>query len=199
MNLANLDNPVHLMRLNNFTVPGTEQKVTAALRIETESLGGNTSATDRAQNGIKPKSLNVSLVLPFDQGQELSELVQRVESMDADGKLTVYHIVDTTAQALNIRQVQFNETLSVRELDGKKAWQVSFTLTEYRSVPEKVEQRQQTAAAETQSAGGAAVPTTPPAPTADGDASLTGFERFLAWTDDALAPENPADNSDATA
>ncbi|WP_299945897.1 hypothetical protein [uncultured Microbulbifer sp.] len=187
------------MRLNAFTVPGSELVVNGVLRIETESLGGNTSSTDRAQNGIKAKSLSVSLVIPFDQGEELNGLLRQAESVDDNGKLTVFDIVDDTARAMNIRQVQFNESFTAREIPGKHAWRVTFTLSEYLSVPEKVEQRQQTQTAAPQSSDGEPVAPTGAAIPAEGE-TYTGFEQVLKWADDALAPEpDSGDPSGATA
>lgn len=186
------------MRLNDFTLRGTERIVNGVLRIETESLGGNTSATDRAQNGIKPKGLTVSLVIKFDDADHLRNLVRLAESVDSNGKLTVFDIVDDTAQAMNIRQVQFNDAFNVREMGDKKAWRVNFTLAEYLSVPEKTEQRQPVQAAETQSADGDPVAATAAEEQA-GPQELTGVEKVLKWADDALAPREQEAQTDAVA
>lgn len=176
------------MRLNDFILRGSELAVNSVLRIETESLGGNTSSSDRAKNGIKPKTLTVSLVIAFKNAEHLSALVQQVESVDTNGKLTVFDIVDDTARAMNIRQVQFNEALNVRQIPEKKAWRVNFTLSEYLSIPEKVEQRQKTQAAQQQSANGEPVATAS-VEDQEGGESLTGFEKVLKFADDALAPD----------
>lgn len=186
------------MRLNNFVLQGTELAVNGRLTIETESLGGNTSGSDRANNGIKPKMLIVSLVIKFDQVDHLRELIRTAEATDANGKLVVYDIVDPTAQGMNIRQVQFDETLNVRDLIEKKAWRVTFTLSEYLSIPEKTEQRQQTETPEEQSAEGEQVAS---ANTEEqgGTEELTGFEKVLKFADDALAPDEPEAQANAVA
>ncbi|MCO1336850.1 hypothetical protein MO867_21205 [Microbulbifer sp. OS29] len=182
------------MRLNDFTLRGSQLAVNGVLRIETESLGGNTSSTERAQNGIKPKALTVSLVITFDNADDLSSLLQQAESVDENGKLTVFDIVDDTARAMNIRQVQFNEAFNVREMVGQKAWRVNFTLSEYLSIPEKKEQRLQTETAQQQSASGEAVAETGVESQEEAE-TYTGFEKVLKLADDALAPdeeENPS-------
>ncbi|WP_444901685.1 hypothetical protein ACJJIG_21140 [Microbulbifer sp. SSSA007] len=176
------------MRLNDFTVRGTELAVNGVLRIETESLGGNTSSSDRAKNGIKPKTLTVSLVINMDNPDDLSELIQQAESVDENGKLTVFDIVDETARAMNIRQVQFNESVNARKIPEKTAWRVNFTLSEYLSIPEKVEQRQKTETAQQQSANGEQVAATGVEDQEEAE-SLTSFERVLKFADDALAPD----------
>ncbi|WP_051085457.1 hypothetical protein [Hahella ganghwensis] len=71
------------MRLSEFTVPGTELVVSGHLRIETEELGGQTNATDRANKGIKPKTLNVSLLIKKKHAGELTELVKVAEAVDS--------------------------------------------------------------------------------------------------------------------
>ncbi|WP_226648113.1 hypothetical protein [Microbulbifer variabilis] len=176
------------MRLNDFVLRGSEITVNGVLRIETESLGGNTSSTDRAKNGIKPKALTVSLVIAFNKSADLSELLQQAESVDENGKLKVFDIVDDTAKAMNIRQVQFNEAFNVRQIPEKKAWRVNFTLSEYLSIPEKVEQRQKTQTAQRQSANGEAIAAAD-TEQQDGTETLTGFEKVLKFADDALAPD----------
>ncbi|MFA0810860.1 baseplate complex protein [Microbulbifer epialgicus] len=176
------------MRLNDFTLRGSELAVNGVLRIETESLGGNTSSSDRAKNGIKPKSLTVSLVITFENSADLSALIQQAESVDENGKLTVFDIVDETARSMNIRQVQFNEAFNVRKIPEKQAWRINFTLSEYLSIPEKVEQRQQTQTAQQQSANGEAV-AAGSTEEQQGTENYTGFEKVLKFADDALAPD----------
>ena len=110
------------------------------------------------------------------------------------GALVTYDIVEPTANAMNVRQVQFVDTFTARPIDGLRAWRVSFGLAEYRSVPEKIEQRQQTAAPQTQQAEGdtVAAADTPAAPSQAAAPELTGFENVLAFLDEQLAPDSSA-------
>ncbi|NIB44764.1 DNA-binding protein [Pseudomaricurvus alkylphenolicus] len=130
------------MRLDDYTVPETELKVRASMRIETKSLGGTTSASDRTNNGIKPKEFTVSLLIPFENERDLTALIKTAETVDSAGRLKVYTINERTANAMNVRQVQFTDNVSVREMEQNEAWRVSFMLVEYFSVAEKKEQRQ---------------------------------------------------------
>lgn len=173
--------------LNDFQVPGFDLQVDASIKIESESLAGQTSSTDRAHNGIKPKSIKVNLLIRFADADELAALVRVIEAVDGDGAPSVYDIVDPMANAMNIRQVQFNDTSSFRQLPGVDAWRITFNLVEKLSIPEKQESRQEAAAPETQSADGQAVA----AVSGEDDAQeLTGFESILKYADDALAPED---------
>lgn len=187
------------MRLNDFILRGSEQVVNGRLRIETESLGGNTSASDRANNGIKPKVLIVTLVIKFDAADHLRELVRVAEAVDSNGKLVVYDILDDTAQAMGVRQVQFSDDFNVRQIPGQNAWRVNFTLQEYLSIPEKIEQRAQVQTSEAQTAEGEEIEDQSVAAEEGGQQrEYTGFERVLKWADDALAPEEEA-GTDAVA
>ncbi|MCX2834446.1 baseplate complex protein [Microbulbifer thermotolerans] len=187
------------MRLNDFILRGSELVVNGRLRIETESLSGNTSASDRANNGIKPKALVVSMVIKFDAADHLHELVRVAEAVDSNSKLVVYDILDDTAQAMGVRQVQFSDDFNVRQIPGQSAWRVNFTLQEYLSVPEKVEQRAQVQAPEAQTAESEGIEgQTVVAEESEQQREYTGFERVLKWADDALAPEEEA-GTDAVA
>ncbi|MDG9666717.1 DNA-binding protein [Hahella sp. CR1] len=173
------------MRLNDFTVPGTELTVTGNLRIETEDLGGQTSGTDRANKGIKPKTLTVSLLILKKHAGDLTDLVKVAEAEDGAGKLRVYDIVEDTARAMNVRQVQFTGAFVCKDLSPSQAWRVSFTLAEYLSVAEKTEQRRDLSQTEVQQATGETIAAQEETP-AEGE-TLTGFETFLSKVDKALA------------
>jgi len=174
------------VRLNEYTVPNSELRVNASLRIENETLAGQTSSTSSTNKGVKPKVLQVSLLIRFDDAKQLTELTSVAEAMDDKGALTVYDIVEPTANAMNVRQVQFTDNFSVREVDGNKAWRVTFSLKEYLSVSEKAEQRLAVSEPGAQSAEGDTIST---ASTSQDTATepLTGFEQFLSRVDKALA------------
>lgn len=176
------------MRLDDFTVPGDNLNVRGGLRIESESLAGNTSGTDRTSKGIKPKSFSVSLLIKFKDEKKLTELIRAAESVDSNGRLRIYTVVDRTINVASVRQVQFDDNVSWREDEDLHAWQVSFSLVEYKSVPEKTEQRQaKKTATPTASITGAATTATPDTTAAEQPAApLTGFEAFLSRVDKAL-------------
>ncbi|CDG95146.1 conserved hypothetical protein [Xenorhabdus bovienii str. puntauvense] len=51
-----------------------------------------------------------------------------------NGKLKLYRVANLTAQAINFRIGAFTSTLDASKVDGKQAWQVTFTLREHLSV-----------------------------------------------------------------
>lgn len=174
--------------LDGEKIQGKSLQVTANLRIESADLSGQTSNTDRAHKGFKPKALTVSLLIPFADRQHLTHLVRMAEKTAGGGQLHVYRVVNDTAEAFGIRQVLFSDNLSVREDDVLRAWRIQFTLTEKLSNPERVETRRAGNAVQQQAGTGGAV-AAPAASGADGKppAELTGFERVLQRVDDMLA------------
>ncbi len=127
--------------LDGYKVQGKALRVSANLRIESEDLSGQTSQTGRAHKGFKPKTLTVSLILPYRDRNHLTELIALAEATAADGQLKTYRLVNDSAEAFGIRQVQFSDNLSIREDDNLHAWQVQFGLIEQYSNAERVELR----------------------------------------------------------
>jgi hypothetical protein len=127
----------------NYTVPGKNLKVSGSFAMVRKDLGGFTSGTDFSSGGVKPKRLNVALDLPYAQEDDMKQLTAIATAVDSDGDPINYDIVDRTARAMLIRQVHFQDNFRVAEHDTLEAWSVSFTLEEWRSIPELVEQRQE--------------------------------------------------------
>jgi hypothetical protein len=169
--------------LDGQQVLGKRMKVTANLRIESEDLSGQTSGSEKAHKGFKPKTLTVTLQIAFVDQVQLKTLMRLAEATEGGGQLKTYRIVNDTASAFGMRQVQFTEGVSAREDDTLASWSVQFTLTEKQSNPEKVEQRRAANGTKAQSADGTGV--------AGDDGSgtgtaLTGFEATLKKLDNYL-------------
>jgi hypothetical protein len=174
------------MMLGNYTVPDKNRRVSVSLRFDEEKLGAQTSGTDTAHKGIKPKLINVFFIVPFVEEKKLTELIAVAESVTDKGNKTIYDIVEPAANAMKVRKVQFTDTLEVREDYTLNAWGVSFALLEYKSVAEKTEQRQPVATAPAQSAPGETVASSDDSG-ADDEAPVTGVEKFIAGLDRALS------------
>ena len=123
------------MMIGDFKLQGFNIKVTSIIRLPADDLSGQTSSTNIAENGIKPKRLSVALQIRF-VDDFLQKLVAIVEATDDADKRIIYDIVDRTANALNIKQARFAESMMVREDETTKSWSITFVLIEYRSVPE---------------------------------------------------------------
>lgn len=170
--------------LDRTQVQGHNLKVSANLKIESENLGGQTSGTDSAHKGFKPKTLTVSLQIKFKQKEQLTSLVQLAQNVEKSGKRKIYRIVNDTAAAFGVKQCQFSDNFSAREDDSLKQWQIQFVLTEYDSTAEKTEQRQTAAAGakvNTQGTNGEKIESE------EGESNqLTGLEKVLKKADEAV-------------
>jgi len=173
--------------LDGTQVRGKGLKVAAALRIESEDLSGQTSNTASAHKGFKPKTLAITLLIPFADRSHLIQLMSLAQATGSGGQRKVYRIVNDTAEAFGVRQVEFSDSVTAREDDTLKAWRVSFTLAEKLSTAERVETRRPGNPIKQQSAPGQAVGDAAPAAGSDSaGAELTGFEKVLKRLDTAL-------------
>ncbi len=184
------------MRLDSYAVPGKNLKVRANMRIASESLDGQTSTTDTAHKGFKAKVFTITLLLPFDQAEELTSLIRVAEAVDATGDRKVYAISDKTANALKVRQVKFSDNISTREAENLQAWQVSFVLTEHLSTPEKAEQKIETKTANAQVIDGEEIQAATEKALEVSQAGLTTVEKFFKWLDDGLKSDEPEENGE---
>ncbi|UIP32586.1 DNA-binding protein [Stutzerimonas kunmingensis] len=175
--------------LDGEKVQGKGLKITANLCIESDDMSGQTSNSASAHKGFKPKTLTVSLLIRFADREQLRDLMRLAEATEGGGQLKTYRIVNDTATAFGVRQVQFSDGVSAREDDTLAAWRVQFTLAEKLSNPERVEKRRQPSTVTSQSAPGQAVSSTATA-AGDGAAApgqeLTGFEATLKKLDNYL-------------
>ena len=126
-----------MILLNNYQIPGYEQKVSASLSIAGEDMSGQSSSTTQAETGEKAKEISISTHIKFIDAKELTALITVAEAKGGQDERMIYDIINITANAMNIRQVQFQGDVQVHEEDKLRAWAITFKLVEYNSVPEK--------------------------------------------------------------
>lgn len=129
-----------MLNLNSTSIALKSLRITASQELASEDASGQTSNTDTAETGTKAKMLTVSGLLPFKQGELLANLFTMAEATE-DGARVIYRISNQTATALGVKQVRFSSKIEAVEQETTRQWAVSFTLSECRSVPEKVEER----------------------------------------------------------
>lgn len=174
-----------LLLLDGEAIQGKTLKVTANLRIEADDMSGQTSNTEKAHKGFKPKTLTVNLIVPYKNSDWLRALMRLAEATEGGGQLKTYRVVNDTAAAFGMRQVTFAETISAREDDSLACWKIQFGLTEKKSNPEKVEKRSDKSAVTAQSGTGSTVGGSGEGPgEGEGQSGLTGFEATLKKIDD---------------
>lgn len=177
------------MNIGGLKVPGFEIKTAVRLRLPSKDASGDSSSTARTEQGVKGKQVTVSLKLNFEDKEQLTALTQLAEQVDNSGKRTVHAINDMTANSMQIRQVKFSDTLSVRPINKLKAWLISFTLVEHISVSELNEKKQSSDVAVAQSSEGETIDNQEPG---EEQLELTFTEKILKNVDDLLKPDETA-------
>ena len=136
------------MMIGGYEVPGFriggagfEGKCTATVETPTDDLSGNTDSTDKADKGVKPKKLNISFSLRYKEKSHLTALVELAEARDGGGEAIKYPIVSGLATILRIRTAQFSGQVSIDPDDTLHCWRITFSLSEFRSVPEAANAR----------------------------------------------------------
>ncbi len=138
-----------MLNLNTQKINLKSLKITASQVLASEDASGVSSSTDVAETGIKAKLLTVTGYVQFKNNDHLSQLFELAEATK-DGARTIYRISNHTASALGIKQVRFSSKIEAAEQEQTRQWRISFSLAEYRSVPQKVEERQPEQAANVQ-------------------------------------------------
>lgn len=167
--------------LDGVAVRGKNLKVTANFKIESDNLSGQTSSTASNLKGFKPTVLTVSLQIKYDNQAYLESIISLARAVTGGGKRKVYRVVNKTAAAFGMKQVEFTDNFSARQDDSLKQWQVQFNLTEHISTPERVESRQQSSKVEQQQTPGVPIEEKP-----EQAEELTSWEKILKRVDSGL-------------
>ncbi|CAM2738647.1 adenine glycosylase [Pseudoalteromonas distincta] len=138
-----------MLTLNSLSIVLKSLRITASQELASEDASGQSSSTEQAETGIKAKTLAVSGFLPFTMADNLADLFNLAEATE-DGARVIYRISNRTANTLGVKQVRFSSKIEAVEQQTTRQWSVSFTLSEYSSVPQKVEERTPQAAANQQ-------------------------------------------------
>ncbi len=129
-----------MLNLNSTRLQLKSLRITASQELASEDASGQSSSTDQAETGIKAKTLAVSGFLPFTMADNLADLFNLAEATEG-GARVIYRISNRTANTLGVKQVRFSSKIEAVEQETTRQWAISFTLVEYRSVPQKVEER----------------------------------------------------------
>lgn len=173
-----------MLTLNATKIPLKAIRITASQELATEDASGQSSSTDAAETGMKAKMLSVTGLIRFTEKQQLTDLFKLAEATEGGARVT-YRISNKTAEALGVKQVKFSSSIEAMEQETTRQWNISFTLAEVRSVPQKKEERTpQPAAAQQGATGQAAADESAPPQT---EVPLTGFTAFLKSVDNGLA------------
>lgn len=125
--------------LSGKQIKGHDLKISVSLPLASEDVSGQSSKTAKIQKGDKAKTVSVGLQIKFLNAKDLTALVALAEAKDKAGARVIYQILERTANAMNIREVTFDNNFNVSEDATLELWTVSFDLAEHNSVAEKKE------------------------------------------------------------
>lgn len=174
-------------------------KIELSMQLVDQDQSGQTSATGSSEQGDKAKEIRITGLIPFTDATQLARLFELASAKDDAGNRVVRRFGASIGRTVKIRQVKFHGSVTAPEHSNLMAWQVSFNLREYLSIPEVAEQRQAQTSANTgqnsdQTAGvipSAAITDAPP------QVVMSSLEKFLKGIDNAIgAPNETAAPSD---
>ncbi|HBM3076838.1 TPA: hypothetical protein O4E86_000878 [Klebsiella oxytoca] len=134
-------NSIPTLALNGEGIPLKNMRVTLTMQFKDQEQSGQTSSTARSEQGTKGKELRVSGEVPFKTPDVLKRIFELASATGTDGKRQRYRVAHDVARAVGFREATFTGSLDAPQQDGRMSWLVTFTLTEYISVPEKREER----------------------------------------------------------
>lgn len=173
-----------LLALDGEGIAMQNMLVSPSMQFQEKDQSGQTSSTANAEQGIKAKELRVSGLITFDNQTVLQRLFQIASATESSGALKTYRIANDTASAINFREGTFTGQIDATPQEDILAWQVSFTLREKGSVPEKRQARKANATTSTKQTGVAG---------ANGSASADEDKDKMSWFEQkVLKPVNDA-------
>lgn len=143
---GSIDNIV--LALDGESIILKNPEISAEYDLPEEDQSGQSSSTNSSEKGIKPKKLNINGLIEYSTPDRLSRLIELSYQTESGGAKKLYRVANATANVINLREAVFSGKVSVSPHSSLLAWQVSFTLSERKSVPEKREARAQQRAIE---------------------------------------------------
>ena len=143
---SSIDNIV--LALDGESIILKNPEISAEYDLPEEDQSGQSSSTNSSEKGIKPKKLSVSGLIEYSTPDRLSRLIELSYQTESGGAKKLYRVANATANVINLREAVFSGKVCVSPHSSLLAWQVSFTLSERKSVPEKREARAQQRAIE---------------------------------------------------
>lgn len=172
--------------LNDTEVLGHGLNISAVFDLSAKDISGESSRSEEAETGDKPKSMSVRMEILYKNAVQLKTLVELAGAKNEQQQRVIYNILNSTAEAMSIRQVRFSGPLRVREDFSREKWHVSFKFSEVLTVPELIaigDAVNNPQTAEEQAAAGE-----PVVPVIAGP-DFSDFEKVLNWIEEQITPE----------
>lgn len=142
-----------LLALDGEGIVMKNMLVSPSMQFQEKDQSGQTSSTANSEQGIKAKELRVTGLITYEDEPVLQRLFQLASATTASGALKTYRVASATASAVNFREATFSGQIDAAPQEDRLAWQVSFTLREKNSVPEKQQARKGNATPGTKQTG----------------------------------------------
>jgi hypothetical protein len=141
-----------MLSLNGEVLRLDSMTVAMRMELKDQDMSGQSSSTDKAEQGDKGKTLSFTGTIAFKNVAVLTRLYQLASAKDDNDNRAAYRIGNDTARSLKIRDGKFTGSISAMEHNSLLAWNVSFELREHNGVAEQKENRksQQTKPQQTQ-------------------------------------------------
>jgi hypothetical protein len=174
-------------------------KIELSMQLADQDVSGQTSATGSTEQGDKAKELRITGLIPFTDAAQLTRLFELASAKDEAGNRVVRRFGASIGRTAKIRQVKFHGSVTAPEHSNLMAWQVTFNLREYLSIPEVAEQRQEQATASTAQTSdqtASVIPAAAAGDTAPPQVEMSSLEKFLLRVDTAIgAPKETSETA----
>ena len=121
-------------------LPGFDHKVTWIDGIKSEDQSGETSSTSDSYKGFKPGLITVTTKIRYKDLQSITDLSELFHATE-DNKPVVYNIIHDEINAWGVQKVRFTNDIRLAPDGTIKVFNITLTLKQERSDPEKLEER----------------------------------------------------------
>lgn len=125
-----------------LTTPEMDENITLKIKLPSTDQSGDSSMGFNTSGGVKPAEIAVSLIVPFDNEPLLREIFDAARAMDDKQEPLLYAVTEDTVNAVGIMRVRFSVEISCQKASNLRAWAVAFSLLEFASIPERIEERE---------------------------------------------------------
>ncbi|EEX94348.1 hypothetical protein VIOR3934_19815 [Vibrio orientalis CIP 102891 = ATCC 33934] len=130
-----------MLSLDGKLLPIDNMKVSCSKQYKDKDMSGQSSSTHSSEQGDKGVVISVTGTIPFKRETDLTDLYDTFSMKDENGNRKVFRIGNRDARLYRVREAKFFGKLSSSEHTSLRAWEISFSMREYNSASEKIEQR----------------------------------------------------------
>lgn len=130
-----------MLSLNGQLLSLANMTISVSMELKDQDMSGQSSSTDKAEQGDKGKTLSFVGTIAFNNPALLTKLYDFASAKDEHDNRMVYRLGNDLAKSLKIREGKFTGNINASEHGSLLAWNVSFEIREYNGVAEQKELR----------------------------------------------------------